>query len=325
MSTVVITEFMDQEGVDLLAARYDTIYDPDLVDKPDLLARLLADCRGLVVRNRTQVRPPLLATAPSLKTVGRLGVGLDNIDLPACSAAGISVLPATGTNDETVAEFVMGAILSLVRGGAFQATADVMAGTWPRTRFKARDAKGMRLGLVGFGAIARQVAKRAKVFGLAVSAYDPFVQPEDAAWAGIDHRCATVEALVETSDIISLHVPLTDKTRHVIDAAALARMPRGGYLINTARGGTVDEEALVAALRSGALAGAMLDVMENEPLKASSHLVDVPNLLLSPHIAGITRDAVLRASLLVAENVARALEGQTPSVADAAAGRSPGA
>jgi (S)-sulfolactate dehydrogenase len=321
MPAVVITEFMDQDGVDLIAARHETVYDPDLVDRPAALAALLADCRGLIVRNRTQVRPPLLVQAPHLRTVGRLGVGLDNIDLAACGAAGISVLPATGTNDETVAEFVMGALLSLTRGGAFQATAEVAAGAWPRTRFKARDAKGLRLGLVGFGAIARQVAKRAKAFGIAVSAYDPYVPEGDPAWAQADRRCADVDSLLAGSDILSIHVPLTDATRHLIDAAALARLPAGAYLINTARGGIVDEPALVAALKSGALAGAMLDVMETEPVAAGSHLADTPNLLLSPHIAGITKDAVLRASLLVAENVARVLEGTTPTVADAAQGR----
>ncbi|MEP9348139.1 NAD(P)-dependent oxidoreductase [Xanthobacter sp. KR7-225] len=321
MPAVVITEFMDREGVDLIAARFDTVYDPDLVDRPQALDALLADCRGLIVRNRTQVRPPLLAKAPHLKTVGRLGVGLDNIDLGACAGAGISVLPATGTNDETVAEFVMGALLSLTRGGAFQATADVAAGTWPRTRFKARDAKGLRLGLIGFGAIARQVARRARAFGIAVAAYDPFVSEGDPAWALADRRCADVGTLLDGADILSIHVPLTDATRHLVDAAALARLPAGAVLINTARGGIVDEHAMVAALKSGALGGAMLDVMEAEPVAAGSHLAGVPNLLLSPHIAGITKDAVLRASLLVADNVARVLEGGTPTVADAARGR----
>ena len=318
MAEIVITEFMDPAGVEALAG-FDVLYDPQLVDKPEALRAALADCRGLVVRNRTQVRPPLLDAAPRLEVVGRLGVGLENLDLPACAARGIPVLPATGTNDDTVAEYVMAALLVMLKAGSFQATAEVLAGEWPRTRLiGGRDAKGLTLGLVGFGAIARQVARRAAAFGMRVLAYDPFVGPEHAAWKELGVERRELGAMLPECNVLSIHVPMTPKTRGIIDARAIAALPAGAYVINTARGGLVDEGALVKALKDGRLAGAVLDVLEQEPLAAGSALVGTPNLILSPHIAGITRDANLRASTLTAENVRLVLQGKPPRVADAA-------
>lgn len=318
MAEIVITEFMDPAGVESLAG-FDVLYDPQLVDKPEALRAALADCRGLIVRNRTQVRPALLDAAPRLKVVGRLGVGLENLDLAACAARGIPVLPATGTNDETVAEFVMAAVLVMLRAGAFHVSADVLAGKWPRTRvIGGRDAKGLTMGLVGFGAIARQVAVRARAFGMRVLASDPFVAADHPAWEALGVGRRELDAMLPEANVLSIHVPMTPRTRGMLDAAALRSLPDGAYLVNTARGGVVDEAELVAQLRSGRMAGAMLDVVENEPLAAGSHFVDVPNLILSPHVAGITRDANLRASLLTADNVRLVLQGQPPKVADAA-------
>ena len=319
MPDVVITEFMDQAGVELLGRGFDTLYDPALVNKPDALAAALADCRGLVVRNRTPVRPALLAAAPRLVVIGRLGVGLDNIDLKACAAMRIPVLPATGANEVSVAEFVLGAILVMLRNGAFHASTDVLAGLWPRTRMPGREAQGLTLGLLGFGAIARQVARRATAFGMRVLAADPFVEASDPSWRQLGVERAEFPGFLPRLDILSVHVPLTSQTRGMIDAAALAALPQGAYLVNTARGEVVVESALAAALSSGHLAGAAIDVFAAEPFPAQSIYVGVPNLVLSPHVSGVTRDSNLRISLLVAENVRRALKGETPSVADAAA------
>lgn len=322
MAEVVITEFMDAAGVEALKG-FDVLYDPALVDKPEELRAALADCRGLVVRNRTQVRPPLLQAAPRLEVVGRLGVGLENLDLAACAARGIPVLPATGTNDETVAEFVMGAMLVLLRTGAFHVTAEVVAGSWPRTRvIGGRDAKGLTLGLVGFGAIARQVARRAHAFGMRVLASDPFVAADHPAWAELGVERRGLAAMLPEADVLSIHVPMTDTTRGMLDARALRSLPQGACVVNTARGGVLDEAELVALLRSGRLGGAVLDVVATEPLPAGSHFEGVPNLVLSPHVAGITRDANHRASMLTAENVRLVLEGKAPRVADAARGSS---
>lgn len=318
MAEIVITEFMDAAGVDALAG-FDVLYDPQLVDKPEALAAALADCRGLIVRNRTQVRPPLLAAAPQLKVVGRLGVGLENIDLDACAARGVPVFPATGSNNDTVAEFVMGAAIALLRGGAFHATDEVVAGKWPRTRLiNGRDAKGLRLGLVGFGAIAREVARRAQAFGMRVMAADPFVPADHPSWKELGVERRELKAMLPEADIVSVHVPMTPGTRNILDAAGIRSMPKGAFVVNTARGGLVDEDALVAALRDGHIAGAALDVMEGEPLAAGSRFVGVPNVILSPHVSGITRDANMRASLLTAENVRLTLQGRPARVANAA-------
>ena len=302
MAEIVITEFMDQDVVARDFAGRDVLYDPKLVDRPEALAAALADARALVVRNRTQVRPPLLAQAPRLEVVGRLGVGLDNIDLPACEARGIKVCPATGANDIAVAEYVIAAALILLRG-AWMATARVVAGEWPRMELIGREAAGLRLGLVGLGAIARETAARASALGMSVGAFDPHLPASHAAWQGVERL--DLDALLAASDVVSLHVPLTAETRGMVDARAIALMPSGAILINAARGGVVDEVALAAALRNGRLGGAALDVFETEPLDATAgaRFSGVPNLLLTPHIAGVTEQSNVRVSKVTAAAV----------------------
>ncbi|MFQ5619886.1 MAG: NAD(P)-dependent oxidoreductase [Rhodospirillales bacterium] len=214
--------------------------------------------------------------------------------------------PASGANDLAVAEYVIAGLFMLLRG-AYHAGARVLAGEWPRTDLMGREVAGRRLGLIGFGAIGRAVASRARALGMTVAAYDPYVSPDDPAWAGVDAR--GLDDIVGESDALSLHVPLTDETRHLIDGKALSRMRPGAVLINAARGGVVDEDALAGALRAGTLGGAMLDVFENEPLAAGSPLEGVPNLILTPHIAGLSEDSHRRISAVTAANVRRVLEG----------------
>lgn len=309
MPEIVITEFMDEAAVAELRRHRTVHYDPELVDKPAALAELARDCRALVVRNRTQIRGPLLEACPHLVVVGRLGVGLDNIDLEACRARGIEVCPATGANDEAVAEYVVCGVMMLLRG-AFHATADVLAGAWPRTRLIGREVGGKRLGLVGFGAIARQTARRVKALGMEVVAHDPHLAPDDPAWAEHGVASLPLDALLATADAVSLHVPLTAETRRLIDATALARMRADAVLVNAARGGVVDEAALAEALREGRLAAALLDVFETEPLPAGSPLAGAPNLILTPHIAGVTQESNVRVSAVTARNVLRVLEAR---------------
>ena len=308
MAEIIITEFIDQSAVDDLSADFDIVYDPQLVDQPERLLSLVGEAPALIVRNRTQVRGALLEAATALKVVGRLGVGLDNIDVSACAARGITVCPATGANNVSVAEYVVTTMTPLLRRPAYSVTEAVLAGAWPRTEAIGREASGKVLGLVGFGAIGRDVARRAAPLGVTVTAHDPLLQADDPAWAMAESK--SLDTLISESDVISLHVPLTDETHHLLDAAAIARMKPGAIVINAARGGVVDEVALAEALKEGRLGGGALDVFETEPVTAESgtHLANVPNLILTPHIAGLTDEANLRTSDMTAANVRRVLE-----------------
>ena len=303
MAEIVISEFMDEAAVADLRASFDVLYDKTLVDRPEELAAAAAGCRALIVRNRTQVRGALLEGA-RLRAVG----GLDNIDCKACRERGIAVIPATGANNTAVAEYVLAGLLMLARG-CYCGTFAVAAGSWPRERMVGGEISGKVLGLVGFGGIARDVALRARTCGMRVMAYDPFLPADAPDWEKLGVEPVTLETLLAEADAVSLHVPLTPDTRQLFDAGRLARMKPGAVLINTARGGIVEEAALADALRSGRLAGAMVDVFEKEPLPADSPLADVPNCLLTPHLAGVTRESNVRVSAVVARKVAECLRG----------------
>ena len=306
MADIVISEFMDEQVIAEAFAGHDVIYDPGLVDEEDALRTALTEARALVVRNRTQVRGELLAAARRLQVVGRLGVGLDNIDLEGCAARDIKVCPAAGANDDAVAEYVITAALILLRG-AWHARDVVAAGDWPRMALVGHEIGDKTLGLVGYGAIARETARRARALGMNVAATDPYLPLDDPRRNEV--RCLPFEALIADADILSLHVPLTNDTHHMINAEVLGRMKPGALLINAARGGVVDERALVAALKSSQLGGAALDVFESEPLtaQAGAAFKGLENLLLTPHIAGVTHESNRRVSRVTAQNVLNAL------------------
>jgi (S)-sulfolactate dehydrogenase len=300
MTDVLITEFLDEAAVAALEADYAVHYDPSLCERPADIAALAPGVPALVVRNRTQVRGAVLAAFDRLKVIGRLGVGLDNIDVATAQAMGIEVCPATGANAASVAEYVVTACLITLRN-IWQSNEAVLAGKWPRNQLMFNEVQGKRLGLIGFGSIGREVARRAAALGMEVVANDPTpftvagVVPVDRA------------TLLATSDVVSIHAPSLPETRHLIDGEALAAMKPGAVLINSARGGLVDEVALVAALESGRLAAAVLDVFEDEPLKAGSNLVGVRNLWLTPHVSGVTVEANARVSAVTVANVQRVL------------------
>jgi (S)-sulfolactate dehydrogenase len=304
---IVISEFMDRPAVDELTSRFDVHYDKDLVDRPAELAAQLRDADALIVRNRTQVDAALLSAAPKLRVVGRLGVGLDNLDVDACATRGIAVIPATGANAQAVAEYVIAAAMLLLRGAYF-ATADVAAGRWPRAALSGgRELAGRTLGLIGFGGIGRLTGRLARVLGMQTIACDPQLPASSPAWTEDATRARTLDELLREADVVSLHVPLAAATRNLMNAQRLATMKPDALLINTSRGGVVDEAALAHALREGRLGGAALDVFEREPLPAASPLTGCPRLLLTPHIAGVTRDSNERVSSLIASKVAAAL------------------
>jgi (S)-sulfolactate dehydrogenase len=306
---VVITEFMDEAAVESLRARFAVVYDPALVDRRAELLEHLNDAPALIVRNRTRVDTELLGDAKQLRIVGRLGVGLDNIDVPACRERGIEVVPATGANALAVAEYVISAALVLLRG-AYLSSAEVADGKWPRVRLsEGREASGQTLGLIGFGGIGQLTAKLALGLGMRVVAYDPLLTANAPIWMQMGVERRELETLLAEADVVSLHVPLTDQTRGLMNAARLALMKQDAILINTARGGIVDEPALAEVLRAGKLGGAALDVFEKEPLAAGAPLVTAPNLILTPHIAGVTRESNVRVSTMIAAKVASFLLG----------------
>ncbi len=305
---IVISEFMDTPAVERLRSRYDVDYRPALVDDVAALKEALDPAAAWIVRNRTQVRGEALAAARRLRVVGRLGVGLDNIDTEACAARGIEVIPAAGANAESVAEYVVGTAMILLRGAAYLSTHAVAAGRWPRQMLsQGRDLAGKTLGLVGFGGTGRLTARKARALGMRVIAHDPLIGAGAATWAETGVAPESLEVLLAKSDVVSLHVPLDASTRGLLGRERLGTMKRGAILINSARGGIVDEAALAEALQAGRLGGAAIDVFDEEPLRAGSPLAAAPNVLLTPHIAGVTVESNERVSGLIAERVAAAL------------------
>jgi len=303
MAEIVVSEFITPEALALLEQHYSVHYDPTLWERADDLAAALAGARALIVRNKTAVRGPVLDAAARLEAIGRLGVGLDNIDVPTCEARGIKVLPAHGANAAAVAEYVIGAALTLLRG-AFGATPRLTGGEWPRERLIGRQLEGKQIGLLGFGAIGRAVAARARVFGMDIAAYDPGILHDAPRWQ-TEARRMSFEELLATSDVLSLHLPLNDETRGLLGEAALAQMKPEAIVINTARGGIVDERTLAAALRDERLGGAALDVFDTEPIDEATAALfaGLKNVILTPHIAGVTEESNARVSEVTARNV----------------------
>lgn len=307
MADIIVSEFMDEAALEAARSVYDVLYEPGLVDDPEKLLAEIGPAKALIVRNRTQVRGALLDAATNLKVVGRLGVGLDNIDMDACAARGIAVHPASGANDLSVAEYVITNAMVLLRG-AYLSTGDVVAGEWPRGQLMGREISGKTLGLVGYGAIARETAIRASALGMNIIGFDPFLEAGDPRWG--DTEKVTLAELLSRADVVSLHVPLSDETRNLIDEAALNAMKSDAILINAARGGVVDEDALAVALRRGHLGGAALDVFDSEPLskQAGEKFSGIANLILTPHIAGVTDESNIRVSQVTVANVLAELQ-----------------
>ncbi len=219
----------------------------------------------------------------------------------------IDVIRATGANALAVAEYVIGTAMLLLRG-AYASSAAVAAGEWPRTALSnGRELAGKTLGIVGFGGIGRLAGRLGRALGMKAIGFDSQLPPSAPIWNTEDTGARGFDALLAEADVVTLHVPLVAATRHLIDAARLARMKPGAILINTSRGGVVDEAAVAAALTTGRLGGAALDVFEQEPLAAGSPLADCRNLLLTPHIAGVTAESNARVSTLIADKVAAAL------------------
>lgn len=307
MPDIVITEFMDDGPVEDMKAKYEVHWDKTLCEKPGEIKALLPGVRALVVRNRTKVTDDILSAGPDLKVIGRLGVGLDNIDLEACKRHGVKVCPATGSNNVSVAEYAICTALMLLRG-SFYSKDRILAGEWPREASTGLEARGRTLGLFGFGMIGQSAAHMAQGFDINVIAHDPHVPGDAEGWKLAAN--VSFDDLVARSDILSVHTPLLPETRGIINAAVMDKMKKGAFLINTARGGIIEEDDLVAALKSGQIGGAALDVFADEPLSAedATKFVGVPNLIMTPHISGVTEESMAAISSITANNVLRELE-----------------
>ncbi|HAB78277.1 MAG TPA: 3-phosphoglycerate dehydrogenase, partial [Gammaproteobacteria bacterium] len=242
MATVLVSEFMDGSALAFLENRLSVDYAPNLFDDQQTLMQRVSAVDALIVRNRTPVTRELLNHACQLKVIGRLGVGLDNIDLDAAKQANIQVLPATGANAVAVAEYVMSALLHLRRPmtSGFQA---MVGGDWPREQFIGGEISGKTLGLIGFGQIAQIVAKRAAAFGMRIAYFDPYIDASEHD--SVATAVSSLDELLALSDSVSIHVPLTEDTHRLMNSQRLALMKSGAILINTSRGGIVDERALI--------------------------------------------------------------------------------
>ncbi|MEO8543218.1 MAG: hydroxyacid dehydrogenase [Betaproteobacteria bacterium] len=305
---ILISEFMDERAVAQLAAKHAVTYAPALVDDMPALVAQAAQADALIVRNRTQVRGDLLAALTRCKVLGRLGVGLDNIDVAGCEARGMIVIPATGANAQSVAEYVITASMMLLRG-AFTSTAAVASGQWPRGALgNGRESAGKILGIIGFGSIGRTTARLAQGLGMQVIAFDAMLDADTPIFQQTGVKYVGLQELILQADVVTLHVPLVDATRGLFNAKCIASMKPGAVLINTSRGHIVDLPALAASLRNKHLGGAAIDVFDTEPLAASVELQDCPNLLLTPHISGVSAESNERVSQLIAEKVLEALQ-----------------
>ncbi len=301
---ILVADPLSPAGLDILRAGGAEVVDVSR-DGREALEGALADATALLVRSRTQVDGKLLALAPNLKVVGRAGVGVDNVDVFEATRRGVLVLNAPNANLVSATEHTFALLLALARQLP-AADASLKRGEWDRGRFLGVELAGKTLGIVGFGRIGQKVAARAKGFEMKVVAYDPWLDEEIAKRQGVP--LLSIDELIATADVLTLHVPLSPETRNLISAERIARMKPGALLINCARGGVVDEAALLAALEEGRIAGAALDVFAQEP-PADPRLAAHSRVVASPHLGAQTAEAQERVSTEVARMVLDALAG----------------
>jgi len=298
MTKILITEFMNEISLQKLKKKFEVHYDEKLYDQTEKLNKIIKDFDGLIVRNKTNVTKNLLDKANNLKFIGRLGVGLDNIDTEYCKDKKINVQPATGMNADSVVEYVVSSSLSLIKKIPLFNNGTIK-GEWPRTNIKSEEINGKTLGLIGYGSIGRKVSKYCLNLGLNIIAYDPYLKNQN-----VEKNITFVELdqIYEVSDIISLHIPLTNETKNLINKVSFYKMKQKPIIINTSRGSVINENDLIDAYNNNRISGFALDVFENEPIKDSFYNkinVDM-NCILTPHISGVTTQSNERVSNFIA-------------------------
>ena len=299
---ILITEFMDEDAINLLMKKYDVYYDISLAEDSNSLVKLINKMKALIVRNKTLVTRELIENAPNLTCVGRLGVGLDNIDLNACEEQNITVYPALGANSHSVAEYVICASMLLLRKAYFKKN-EMIAGNWPRQESSGSEVYGKTLGLIGFGDIAQKTRDLALGLGIKTVAYDPYLDKDSNVWK--ETKNLPLDNLLSISDIISLHIPLSKETKNLIDEKKLRLIKNSSVIINTSRGGIIDENSLAKLLKENKIGGAALDVFNEEPINKENakKFEGLDNLILTPHIGGVTKESNERVSKMIAKKI----------------------
>ncbi|MBI4707407.1 MAG: phosphoglycerate dehydrogenase [Candidatus Omnitrophica bacterium] len=307
MFKILVSDPLSDEGLKILQDIKDFQVDVKTDLKPDTIKPIIKDYDALIVRSATKVSRDLLSCADKLKVVGRAGVGLDNVDLEAATQKGIIVMNTPGGNTLSTAEHTMSMILSLARSIP-QANISMKKGEWKRSKFMGVELYNKNLGVVGFGRIGKEVAKRAQSFGMKVLAYDPFLSREVAEELSVE--VVELNDLLKKADIISVHTPLTEETRHMISTEQFAMMKKGVRVVNCARGGIIDEQALAQAIKEGKVAGSALDVFEKEPVDPDNELLKLDAVITTPHLGASTEEAQVNVAVEVAEIVRDALLGK---------------
>jgi D-3-phosphoglycerate dehydrogenase len=306
MHRVLVTDTLAESGLAILRAATDVDLDYRPGLEGDGLLRAVAESDALITRSGTGVTRELLSSGTRLRVLGRAGVGLDNVDVPAATERGILVINAPTANILSATEHTMALLLSVCRNVSM-ADSSVKAGEWKRSKFMGIELNGKTLGVIGLGRIGSRVAMRAKAFGMRVIAYDPYIAPVVAEKIG--GEAVSFEQLLADADVITVHTPLTDETRGMISAREIERMRDGVVMINCARGGIYVEQDLAEALRSGKVAAAGVDVFEDEPPAKDNPLIGAPNIILTPHIGANTIEAQDRVAVQTSEMVLQALRG----------------
>jgi D-3-phosphoglycerate dehydrogenase len=299
---VLVAEPMAAAGIALLKAQpgWDVV-----VSNPKEYGQHLGDCEALIVRSAVKVNAAVIAQAPKLRVIGRAGVGVDNVELAAATAAGILVMNTPGGNAVSVAEHTIALMLSMVRSIP-QASASSKAGKWEKKKFMGTELRGKTLGIVGLGSVGRQVARRARAFEMRIVAFDPFVNSQTAKASDVE--LVDLTELYEQSDFITLHTALTPQSKKMLSKAAFDGMKPGVRIVNCARGELIDEAALLEALQSGRVAGAALDVFEKEPPDPADPLLAIDRFIATPHIGGSTEEAQETVGIRIAEQIVEYLQ-----------------
>ena len=302
MIKILITEFINQNSINNLKKKFEIKYDEKIYENKLKLENIIHNYEGLIVRNKTQVDSNVLKNAKKLKFIGRLGVGLDNIDTEFCKNKNIHVQPATGMNADSVAEYVVSSSMSLIKKIPMFHNGTIK-GEWPRTTIRSAEINQKFLGIIGFGTIGKKVAKFCSKNGLKILAYDPYINEINNK--EIDAKLSNLNEIYEKSDIISIHLPLTDETKNMINKSSFSKMKNNPIIINTSRGSIINENDLIDAYHEKIISGFALDVFENEPIESKFYNKIVPgmNCILTPHISGVTTESNIRVSDFIVKKI----------------------